>query len=222
MPMTTRKQVASPFPTAKKVRVPKIEIRRPSEPKRSTISSKVGAQIRSLRLAAGTSAGALASSAGVSRSMYSRIENGLVSPSIEMLDRIAAALDVPMSRFFVDQTRRLDLSYVPAGKGLKIERVDAVAGYTYQLLGHLLSGNLFVEPYLVTLSEEAKPYSTFQHPGTKFIYMLSGRIKYRYGSHTIELKPGDSLLYDARALHGAETLRNGPIAYLSIVFTLRE
>jgi transcriptional regulator with XRE-family HTH domain len=220
--MVSGKQIPSPFPTAKKVRVPKIEVRQPVEPKRSTISSKVGAQIRSLRLAAGSSAGALAASAGVSRSMFSRIENGLVSPSIEVLDRIAAALDVPMSRFFVDQTRRLDLSFVPAGKGLKVERVDAVAGYTYQLLGHLLSGNLFVEPYLVTLSDEARPYTTFQHPGLKFIYMLSGRVKYRYGSHTLELKPGDSLLYDARALHGAELLREGPIAYLSVVFTLRE
>jgi transcriptional regulator with XRE-family HTH domain len=220
--MAARKQVPSPFPTARKARVPKLEVQRPAEPKRSTISSKVGAQIRSLRLAAAMSAGAVASTAGVSRSMLSRIENGLVSPSIEVLDRIAAALDVPMSRFFVDQTRRLDLSYVPAGKGLKIERVDAVAGYAYQLLGHLLSGNLFVEPYLVTLSEDAKPYATFQHPGLKFIYMLSGRMKYRYGSRTLELKPGDALLYDARALHGAETLRARPIAYLSIVFTLRE
>ena len=220
--MATKKHPASPFPTTRKIRLPKVVAKKAAEPKRSTVSSRVGAQIRSLRLAAGTSAGALAASADVSRSMFSRIENGLVSPSIEVLDRIATALDVPMSRFFVDQTRRLDLSYVPAGKGLKIERVDAVAGYTYQLLGHLLSGNLFVEPYLVTLSDEAKPYATFQHPGTKFIYMLNGRIKYRYGSHTLELKPGDSLLYDARALHGAEILRERPIIYLSIVFTLRE
>jgi transcriptional regulator with XRE-family HTH domain len=217
-----RKQVASPFPTATKARIPKVEAKRPVEPRRSTISSKVGTQIRSLRIAASLSAGALAATAGVSRSMFSRIENGLVSPSIEVLDRIAAALDVPMSRFFVDQARRLDLSYVPAGKGLKIERVDAVAGYTYHLVGHLLSGNLFVEPYIVSLSEDAKPYTTFQHPGLKFIYMLSGRIKYRYGSRTLELKPGDSLLFDARALHGAEVLRERPIHYLSVVFTLRE
>lgn len=168
------------------------------------------------------SAGSLATSAQVSRSMLSRIENGLVSPSIEVLDRIATALDMPMSRFFVDQARRLDLSHVAAGKGLRVERLDAVAGYRYQLLGHLLSGNLFVEPYLVTLSSEAKPYTTFQHPGLKFIYMLSGRIKYRYASKTLEIKSGDALLFDARALHGAEVLREQPISYLSVVFTLRE
>lgn len=58
--------------------------------------------------------------------------------------------------------------------------------------------------------------------GVKFVYMLSGRVKYRYGSRTMEVKPGDSLLFDARALHGAEILRERPISYLSLVFTLRE
>ncbi|MEJ8815585.1 XRE family transcriptional regulator [Variovorax ureilyticus] len=178
--------------------------------------------MRAQRAAVDMSAGALATRAGISRSMMSRIERGLVSPSIEVLDKIATVLDVPISRFFADQVRRLDLSHVPAGKGLKIERVDAVQGYHYELLGHLLSGNLFVEPYLITLSKDAKPYPTFQHPGVKFIYMLSGRVKYRYGSRTMEVKAGDSLLFDARALHGAEVLRERPISYLSLVFTLRE
>jgi ribosome-binding protein aMBF1 (putative translation factor) len=97
--MAAPKQVASPFPTARKVRLAQLQTKKPAEPKRSTVSSKVGAQIQSLRLAARTSAGALAASASVSRSMLSRVENGLVSPSIEVLERIAAALDVPMSRF---------------------------------------------------------------------------------------------------------------------------
>ncbi|WP_369651010.1 helix-turn-helix domain-containing protein [Variovorax sp. V11] len=173
-------------------------------------------------MAADLSAGALASTAGVSRSMLSRIESGLVSPSIEVLDRIAVGLDVPLSRFFGDQVDRTDCSFVPAGKGVIVERVGAVAGYRYELLGHLLSGNAFVEPYLITLSEDAQPYSTFQHPGIKFIHIVSGRVKYRYGSRTMELKPGDSLLFEARALHGVELIHERPVSYMSIVFTLRE
>jgi DNA-binding XRE family transcriptional regulator len=217
-------QVASPFPTARKVRPPRSSTAKAAavEPKRSSTSARVGIQIRAQRLATDMSAGALALQAGISRSMMSRIESGLVSPSIEVLDRIATALDVPMSRFFVDQVRRLDMSHVPAGKGLKVERVDAVKGYHYELLGHLLSGNLFVEPYLITLSDEAQPYAAFQHPGVKFIYLLAGRVKYRYGSRMLEVRPGDSLLFDARALHGAEVIRERPVSYLSVVFTLRE
>ncbi len=215
---------ASPFPTVKSARA---RLAQSASPKavplqRSNTSARIGVQIRSLRLAAGLSAGKLAESSGVSRSMLSRIERGLVSSSVEVLERIAMGLEVPMSRFFTDQVQRTDISYVPAGKGLKVDRVGAVSGYKYELLGHLLSGNMYVEPYLITLESDAQPYTSFQHPGVKFIHMVSGRVKYRYGSKTLELKPGDSLLFDARALHGAEVLRESPISYMSIVFTLRE
>jgi transcriptional regulator with XRE-family HTH domain len=215
---------ASPFPTVRstRARIAQVAIPKAAAVKRSNTSARIGLQIRSLRLAAGVSAGKLAESSGVSRSMLSRIERGLVSSSVEVLERIATGLEVPMSRFFTDQVQRTDISYVPAGKGLRIDRVGAVAGYNYELLGHLLSGNMYVEPYLITLEADAQPYTSFQHPGVKFIHMVSGRVKYRYGNKTLELKPGDSLLFDARALHGAEVLREGPVSYMSIVFTLRE
>jgi transcriptional regulator with XRE-family HTH domain len=123
--------------------------------------------------------------------MLSRIEHGLVSPSVKTLDRIGRGLGVP--RFFSDQPSRTDFSHIPAGRGIRIDRVGAVAGYRYELLGHQLSGNLFVEPYLVTLLPEAEPYVTFQHPGVKLLHFLSGRVVYRYGTKAIHVAPGDTL-----------------------------
>ncbi len=103
-----------------------------------------------------------------------------------------------------------------------VDRIGAVVDYRYELLGHLLSGNLFVEPYLVTLLPGAGPYVTFQHPGLKFLYFLSGEVTYRYGGRMVEVRAGDSLLFDATALHGIETIQTQPVSYLSVVFTLRE
>lgn len=173
-------------------------------------------------MAEGTSAGALALAAGVSRSMLSRIERGLVSPSVETLDRIAQGLDVPVSRLFGDQTSRAELCHVPAGRGLVVDRLGAVADYRYELLGHSLSGNLFVEPYRVELLPSAEPYVTFQHPGIKFLHFLSGELIYRYGSKRVEVKTGDSLLFDAAMLHGIEKICVKPVSYISVIFTLRE
>lgn len=173
-------------------------------------------------MAASTSAGALALATGVSRSMLSRIENGLVSPSVETLDRIAQGLHVPVSRFFGDQARRTDFCHVPAGRGLVVDRIGAVADYRYELLGHSLSGNLFVEPYLVTLLPDAQPYVTFQHPGLKFLHFLSGEVTYRYCGKTVTVGAGDSLIFDATALHGIEAIHTRPVSYLSVVFTLRD
>ena len=154
--------------------------------------------------------------------MLSRIERGLVSPSVETLDRVANGLGVPVSRFFSDQISRTDFSFVPAGKGIRVDRVGAVAGYRYELLGHQLSGNLFVEPYLVTLLPDAKPYVTFQHPGIKFLHLLTGRVSYRYGDRVVKLATGDSLQFDSTALHGIEAIEEGPVSYLSVVFTMRD
>lgn len=220
----TRRRTPSPFPTAGKAARPPAAAapRKAAQPKRSSTSAKVGRQIRTLRLALNLAASSLAEKASVSRSMLSRIEAGLVSPSIEVLNNIADALAVPLSRFFGDQFARTDCSFVPGGKGIMVERVGAVAGYTYELIGHLLSGNAFVEPYMVTLGDDAQAYATFQHPGVKFLRMESGRVRYRYGSRTMELAPGDSLLFDARALHGIEQIMERPVRYLTVVFTLRE
>jgi transcriptional regulator with XRE-family HTH domain len=220
---TRTKQVASPFPTARPLRLPpSLYLPTPkAKPTRSEPSALVGTQVNRLRQAAGVSALELTKRSGVSRSMLSRIENGQVSPSVETLDRLANALDIPLSRFFADQRCRTDFSHVPAGKGLQVERLGSVADYRYELLGHALSGNLFVEPYLVTLQPDARPHVTFQHPGLKFLYLLSGSVTYRYGPRRVKLRAGDSLLFDATALHGIEDIGTLPVSYLSVVFTLR-
>lgn len=222
----TRRQLTSPLPTARPLKLPaSISHARPAlktRPARSAAALLIGNQLRALRMAAGTSGGELAGSSGISRSMISRIERGLVSPSVETLGRIARGLDVSISRFFTDQPSRTDFCHVSAGKGINVERFGAVAGYQYELIGHLLSGHLFVEPYLVTLLPEAAPYVTFQHPGLKFLYLLSGQISYRYGTKVLNLGTGDSLLFDATAQHGIEAIAIQPVTYLSVVFTLRD
>ncbi|WP_093206198.1 helix-turn-helix domain-containing protein [Variovorax sp. YR750] len=189
---------------------------------RSLSAARIGAQVKALRMATGASAGRLALDSGISASMLSRIERGLVSPSVETLERLAQGLHVPVSRFFGDQARRTDFCHVRAGQGLVVDRIGAMEGYRYELLGHSLSGNLFVEPYLVTLLPEAGPYVTFQHPGLKFLHFRSGAVTYRYGAKSVEVGAGDTLLFDATALHGIEVIHSGPVSYLSVVFTLRE
>ena len=78
---------------------------------------------------------------------------------------LARALNVPMTSFFADFEDRRDCSYVRAGQGVLIERRGTKAGHHYELLGHTLSGDIVVEPYLITLSEDANPYTQFQHDG---------------------------------------------------------
>ena len=62
--------------------------------------SMIGARIRQLREQRGLSQGDIEQSAGLLRCYISRVENGHTVPSLETLERFAAALDVPLYRFF--------------------------------------------------------------------------------------------------------------------------
>lgn len=199
----------------------------PDEPAHATSSNApvaarsleraLGQQIRILRREQDLSVADLASAAGISTGMLSKIENGAISPSLSTLHAISSALQTPLQMLFAAFEERQDCSYVPANRGVTIERRGSKVGHVYQLLGHVLRGDVVVEPYLITLKENAVPYTGFQHSGTEFIYMLSGEVNYRHGSDIYHLGPGDALLFDSLALHGPDALLSPESVYLSII-----
>ncbi len=177
----------------------------------------IGMQIRELRRRFHLSVADLASAASISGGMLSKIENGQISPSLATLQAVAGALNVSISTLFSTFEEKRDCSYVRADQGVVIERRGTKVGHVYRLLGHALGGDVTVEPYLITLRDEAAPYTAFRHAGTEFIYMLSGEVVYRHADQTYLLKPGAALLFDYNALHGLEELVTRPISYLSII-----
>src|SRR5262245_61258210 len=62
--------------------------------------SRRGSQIRSLRRKLDLTGVELAKQAGLSAGMLSKIENGAVSASIESLEALSRALNVPLTAFF--------------------------------------------------------------------------------------------------------------------------
>ena len=80
-----------------------------------------------------------------------------------------------------------------------------------------MRGEISVEPYLITLSEEADVFPLFQHVGIEFIHMLEGQVGYRHGDQLYRLKPGDSLFFDPNAPHGPEELIELPARFLAII-----
>jgi len=182
-----------------------------------SLETALGLQIRTLRRQQDLSVADLASAAGISNGMLSKIENGGISASLTTLQSISSALQVPLSSLFSTFEERQDCSYVPAGQGVTIDRRGTKVGHVYRLLGHVLRGDLAMEPYLIELTEDAAPYTSFQHGGVEFIYMLQGEMSYRHGSKSYALKEGDSLLFDSAAAHGPEKLSGRKTSYLSII-----
>ena len=182
-----------------------------------SLESGIGAEVRKLRKDLDLTVAELSAAAGISTGMLSKIENGSISASVVTLNALATALNVPLSRLFSQTDEQRDCSFVKAGQGVRIERRGSKAGHLYDLLGHSLGGPVAAEPYLITLKSDAVPYTEFRHAGIEFIYMLSGKVRYRHADRSYVMEPGDALFFDAAARHGPEELIKAPMTYLSII-----
>lgn len=178
----------------------------------------IGNVIRELRLKDNLTIAEVAAQAGISRGMVSKIENGLVSTSLETLSKIAQALGVSLAHLF----RHYNMpsggaQLVKNGAGMEVVRRGTRRGHTYHLLAYDQGPRKAFEPFLITMDDASEVFPTFEHPGTEFIYMLHGRIEYRHGQQTYSLEPGDSLTFRGDIPHGPERLIELPIHFLSII-----
>ena len=172
--------------------------------------------VRERRLEIGLNVGQLAERTGISKGMLSKIENAQTSPSLSTLERLAAALDMPVTSLFRGLAEERDAVFVKAGSGPEIVRKGTRAGHSYELLGSLRGPYKRVEPLLVSLVESSEVFPLFQHPGIEILYMLSGVMEYGYGRPRYKMERGDTLQFEGDIPHGPTMLIKLPIRFLSI------
>ena len=182
------------------------------------VGRQLGTVARRVRESQGLTLTDVASTAGISAGMLSRLETGHVTPSLETLVALAAALGVRPALLLQEVGGDAESAQrVPAGQGLEVVRRGTRRGHTYHLLAAQRGPRKTFEPFLVTLTDKSEVFPGFQHPGTEFIYMLAGSLTYRHGSHSYPLAPGDSLSFRGDVPHGPETLGKVPTRMLSII-----
>ncbi len=184
-----------------------------------SLESAIGRKVRDLRKHQRLTGADLAAQAGLSVGMLSKIENGVISPSLTTLQVLAHALRVPVVQLFADFDEPRAAMHVKAGEGPEIERAGTRAGHQYRLLGHIGSNDsgVVVEPYMIVLTDRSDTFPTFQHDGIELIYVLEGSIGYRHGDRLYRLETGDSFIFDADCPHGPEELTNLPARFLSVI-----
>src|SRR6202142_1047080 len=199
-------------------RTPGFKPKAPAADRSDNPALDLGRTARRLREGQNLTLADLGRRAGISSAMLSRLETGRVSPSLETIVALAQALGVTpsalMQRVGADDG---GAQLIRAGEGLETVRSGTRRGHTYHLLAAQRGPRKVFEPFLVTLNDRSEVFPGFQHPGTEFIYILSGSLTYRHGSHSYPLAPGDSLSFRGDVPHGPETLAKVPIRMLSII-----
>ena len=192
------------------------EVRAPA-PRQGRLERAIAANVRRLRHDRGLTLGELAARSGVSIAMISKVENASISCSLTTLDRLAEALDVPVTSLFRGADTEREAVFTRAGTGPRIVQRGTRVGHDYTLLGGLRGPHKRMEAHIVTLTERSEEFPLFQHPGTELLYMLEGEMVYAHGESSYTMRPGDALQLDGEGLHGPRELIRLPIRFLSVV-----
>jgi transcriptional regulator with XRE-family HTH domain len=161
----------------------------------------------------------LATLSGVSRSMISKIERCEAVPSTTILSKLAEALGVTFSRLMSAPVEP-EILVIPAARQPVLR--DEESGYVRRCLSPVLPGR-GVDWVLNTLpaGSATGEFTAHRHGVEEYIYVLSGRLGVRIGDKSVTLEAGDSLYFEADALHAFANIGRSPCEYFLIIDSSR-
>ncbi len=155
---------------------------------------KIGQRIRQQRKKLGLSLRALGARTDLTAGFLSQIENDQISPSLNSLQSIAVALQVPMF-FFLNGTR--SSLVVHSDERRKLHFPDSQMGY--DLLTPDLNRQMM--PLLIRMEPGARRIAQpLAKPTEQWFFVLQGWFQITVGNETHLLKQGDSIYLDGDLL----------------------
>jgi len=152
-------------------------------------------KIREIRKTENLTVAALAEKVGVSESYISQLERGLADPSVSLLRRLAAALQVSVSAFFDDEGAEPIVT--------RLEDREQTAGLNGAVSFSWISpaaDDLRMEMAEVRFAANAE-VSAPANPHYTCLYLTKGSLNIRYQDTDVTLQSGDSIFIPAHTAY---------------------
>jgi len=163
----------------------------------SEITRAVADRIKKLRMSKGLTLQELSSKCGLSTSMLSKIENARVFPSLSTYAKIASCFNMTVGVLIVDSEQKYNsISIVRSNERMFI----SYGPYIGSPLA-FRKDNRKMEPFLYFYPMSKIKPKPFQHEYEEMIFVLEGKIKFKYGEEIYILEKGDCAYFDGRIPH---------------------
>jgi transcriptional regulator with XRE-family HTH domain len=159
----------------------------------------LGERVQTLRIDRGLTLRELADRSDVSVSMLSSVERGEKAPTVVVLDRVAAGLDVSLASLVAaDEAARIIVR-----RAADQDRVDEPGGWQRTILSPVVPGVNF-EWIRSTLPPgcEAGTFPAYAPGSHEFVAVQSGSLTLTIDERELSLSAGDSVYFAADAPHG--------------------
>jgi transcriptional regulator with XRE-family HTH domain len=156
---------------------------------------QIGARVKHARLLAGIRMRELAVKVGCTESMVSKIESGRVVPSLQMLQRLVAALDRDMASFFGSDLSSPGLILRAGQRPLvSTDPLRKGPGVAYERLVPFAAGNL-LECNIHVVEPAGHKHDPITHQGETMGYVIEGQIELIIDTTSYILSSGDSFFF---------------------------
>jgi transcriptional regulator with XRE-family HTH domain len=169
-----------------------------------TASTDLGKRVKAARLKHDYTLEAASRVCGVSRSTLSKVENGVMSPTFDVLQKIVHGLQIDLGELFGSQPKpnvggRRAVTRKGAGQ------LHNTGGYQMELLASELAHKT-MHPFRIRITAHSlDDFAQWgRHEGEEFLFVLSGKVcLYSELYAPTHLEPGDSIYFDSRTGHAA-------------------
>ena len=156
-------------------------------------NTPIGLQIKALRTGNNMTLKQLSEQTELSIGFLSQLERGMSSVAIDSLEKIALALDVPLTSFFNESAPK---DHEPVVHNFELQATPV----SEQIFQYILSKDEMdfgFLPRIFTLMPfanfESDDLEMYSHTGEEFIYVLEGIVTLLLGNRQYTLYPGDSV-----------------------------
>ncbi len=161
---------------------------------------KIGQRIKEIRTSHELTIAFLSKSAGISKGLLSRLENGRTVPSLPVLLSIIKSLEMEPSVFF-DGLSTSSFTYIHQKKeNYAAYSKENSTGFNYFSILTESFNNIVFQASLLKLDPGAKREKVTTD-GYEFIYLIKGKIDYLLDKEILTMNEGDSLFFDGRIPH---------------------
>jgi transcriptional regulator with XRE-family HTH domain len=172
----------------------------------------LGGRIRELRRGRELSLARVAEACGISSSLLSQVERGVVSPSLQTLHAIGQFFGVPMFAFFGEGEPREAVVRRAERRRLAFPASQV----TYELVTPDLQRQLEVLEMGLDAGQETFDCG-LSHAGEECVVVLEGTVTAYVGERVYDLGEGDSVYLDASVPHRYKNRTKRPARLLSVI-----
>jgi transcriptional regulator with XRE-family HTH domain len=163
---------------------------------------RIGPKIRALRLEKELGLAQLGAHTGLSPAMLSKIERGLLFPTLPTLLRIALVFGVGLDHFFTESAERPTVAVTRKKERLRLpDRPGAdPPSYVFESLDFPVTDRK-MQAYYAEFPLHSKPSELHRHDGAELIYVLRGELAVKVGDEQTVLEAGDAMYFDSKTPH---------------------